>query len=238
MKGEVLYFDDERGIGFANGDDGNRYHFDRGDLPAGYAPRKGIRIAFTPSGNRAGAIQPEGGFVVAPAPDSPARSAPAIARPTSSVPQVTSGVSPPPSAAAASAPGDRSLWGYFKGCVTSGYMRFGGRARRKEYWGFVLFFLLTTLALTAIAGIVDGVLGNLDRDEPIFTVVVPVLFVLSMILPSLAVTVRRVHDIGLSGWFVLLGLIPTVGNLIILVFALIPSQGKANRWGEVPPGAL
>ena len=51
-------------------------------------------------------------------------------------------------------------------------------------------------------------------------------------------TVRRIHDIGLSGWFILLGLIPTVGNLIILVFALIPSQGKANRWGEVPPGAL
>ncbi|WP_170314624.1 hypothetical protein [Aquibium carbonis] len=56
MQGEVLYFDAERGIGFANGDDGNRYHFDRSDLPGGYAPRKGARDWPTrwpcPSGRR------------------------------------------------------------------------------------------------------------------------------------------------------------------------------------------
>ncbi|MFN3547969.1 MAG: DUF805 domain-containing protein [Mesorhizobium sp.] len=237
MKGEVLYFDDERGIGFANGDDGNRYHFDRGDLPAGYAPRKGMRIAFTPSGNRAGAIQPEGGFVAAPAAASPSTRE---ARPTGAVPSITAGAvtSAPMSAQPADAPDPRSLFGHFRYCVTGGYARFGGRARRREYWGFVLFFLLMMSLVSFAALVIDAGAGNLDRDEPITLAILAPLVLLAMILPSIAVTVRRIHDIGLSGWFVLLGLIPTIGSLILIVFALIPSQGKANRWGDVPPGAL
>lgn len=238
MKGEVLYFDAERGIGFANGDDGNRYHFDRADLPGGYAPQKGARIGFTPSGNRAGAIQPEGGFAAA-------TSAPAVApreaRPTGAVPSVSAGAAtstPTRARGTTTVAATPSLFGYFRYCMTGGYRTFSGRARRKEYWGFVLFFLLTTSLVSFVAMLIDAAAGNLDRDEPITLAILLPLVLLAMILPSIAVTVRRIHDIGLSGWFVLLGLIPTVGNLILIVFALIPSQGKANRWGEVPPGAL
>ena len=236
MRGEVLYFDAERGIGFANGEDGNRYHFDRADLPGGYAPRKGVRIAFTPSGNRAGAVQPEGGFATAPA--APAV-APREARPTGAVPSVAAGAVASVSARGVGlSPASTSLWGYFRHCVTGGYASFRGRARRREYWGFVLFFMVAMTLFVTIGGILDGVTGNLDDEQPIFLFSLTGLFSVTMIVPSIAVTVRRIHDIGLSGWFVLLGLIPTVGSLILIVFALIPSQKKPNRWGEVPAGAL
>ena len=62
------------------------------------------------------------------------------------------------------------------------------------------------------------------------------LFFLATFIPSLAITVRRIHDIGLSGWFYLLILIPYIGGLIILVFTLVPSQKNDNKWGPVPEG--
>ena len=102
----------------------------------------------------------------------------------------------------------------------------------------MLFFALTVIFVTVAGVVIDAALGNLDREEPVFTSIFAGLVVLSMLVPSLAVTVRRIHDIGLSGWFILLGLIPTFGNLIILVFAMIPSQKRENRWGEVPDGIL
>ncbi|WP_187968425.1 DUF805 domain-containing protein [Aquibium microcysteis] len=255
MKGDVLYFDAERGIGFASGDDGNRYHFDRADLPAGFSPQKGMRIAFTPSGNRAGAIVPQGGIAAAPqtaVPAAPAAAGPTQAvagrqaRPAGAVPPVEAAPTRAvPSVAAAPAPGaplagarPLSLFGHFRSCVTAGYVRFRGRATRREYWGFVLFSVLAVLAVALAALILDASVGNLDRDEPIALAILAPLAVLALVLPSVAVTVRRIHDVGLSGWFVLLGLIPSVGSLIILVFALIPSQKRPNRWGEVPADVL
>ena len=62
------------------------------------------------------------------------------------------------------------------------------------------------------------------------------LFVLATLVPGIAMTVRRQHDIGLSGWFFLLIFVPYLGNLIIFVFSLIPSQKHENRWGPVPAG--
>ena len=59
-------------------------------------------------------------------------------------------------------------------------------------------------------------------------------FLLATFLPGLGMTVRRLHDIGLSGWLYLVILIPTFGSLIILVFALIPTQARENKWGPVP----
>lgn len=244
MKGDVLYFDAERGIGFASGDDGNRYHFDRGDLPAGLSPQKGTRIAFTPSGNRAGGIVPEGGVAAAPqkaapAPPAPGGPTPAVAgrqaRPAGAVPPIEAAPALGVERTAARPP---SLFGHFRSCVTGGYVRFRGRATRREYWGFVLFYLLAAILVGAVGGVLDGVMGNIRDEEPIFTIALPVLFGLATILPAAAVTVRRIHDIGLSGWFVLLGLIPTIGGLIILVFTLVPSQKRPNRWGEVPAGVL
>ena len=94
----------------------------------------------------------------------------------------------------------------------------------------MLGYLVLGLAGLAI----DNAVGT--GDEPAVMIILVVLFGLAITLPGLAVTVRRQHDIGLSGWFILLGLIPTFGSLIIIVFALIPSQKHENRWGPVPEG--
>ncbi|MDH4987164.1 DUF805 domain-containing protein [Aminobacter anthyllidis] len=130
------------------------------------------------------------------------------------------------------------LWSYFWCAITINYASFRARARRKEYWGYYLFWAISVVALTAIGFGIDGALGRLDAgmEEPIAGFALPGLFVLGTLLPSIAVTIRRIHDLGLSGWFYLLILLPYVGGLIIFVFTLIPSQKHENRWGPVPAG--
>ena len=74
--------------------------------------------------------------------------------------------------------------------------------------------------------------GDPDRDDRAAVG----LFLLATFIPGLALIVRRQHDIGLSGWFYLLVLVPYVGGLIVFVFTLIPSQKHDNKWGPVPYG--
>lgn len=128
------------------------------------------------------------------------------------------------------------LWSYFWRCLTASYADFQGRARRKEYWGYFLFWLLALCAISTAAVFADLSTGDLDRGEPYLTIGAISVFLLGTVIPGIAVTVRRQHDIGLSGWFILLVFIPYLGNLIIFVFALIPSQKHDNRWGPVPSG--
>jgi len=218
VSGEVIYFDAERGIGFASGADGNRYVFDRDDLDGLASVSKGTRITFRADGDHARDI-------VVPSAKSAVRAVHAVP---------VAGADEP----AAEAQPARGLFGYFRYCASSGYARFRGRARRKEYWGFALFSLVSMMVVGGVGLVIDGALGNLDEPEPsaAVTVLCAVLLTLALLLPSLAVTVRRLHDIGLSGWFLLLWLIPSIGPLIVLVFTLIPSQKHDNKWGPVPAG--
>jgi uncharacterized membrane protein YhaH (DUF805 family) len=84
----------------------------------------------------------------------------------------------------------------------------------------------------------DAGLGNLDggNEVPAVTIAAAGILLLGSIIPHIAVTIRRQHDIGISGWFYLLIFVPYVGNLIILVFTLIPSQANENKWGPIPYG--
>src|SRR5690606_19853716 len=118
--------------------------------------------------------------------------------------------------------------------LTARYARFRGRATRKEYWGFVLFSLISAALVAALGFVIDAAMGN--ADEPAVTMIVLALFGLALIIPGLAVTVRRIHDIGLSGWLILLNFVPTFGSLIIFVFTVVPSQRHPNKWGPVPAG--
>lgn len=106
-----------------------------------------------------------------------------------------------------------------------------GRARRKEYWFFLLFYIIIIVVLS----FVDGMLGfgGAKGGPGILSVV----FVLAMLLPSLAVAVRRLHDIGRSGWWILIGLVPLIGGIVLLVFALMDSQPGANAYGPNPKEA-
>jgi len=108
------------------------------------------------------------------------------------------------------------------------YAVFAGRARRKEFWFFMLFNTLITVALAMI----DMWTGTYDEDVGLG--LLSGLYAVAMIVPSIAVTVRRLHDTDRSGWWYLLLFIPLIGALVILVFMLLDSQRGSNRFGPNP----
>lgn len=108
------------------------------------------------------------------------------------------------------------------------YAVFTGRSRRSEYWYFALFYFLILFALS----IVDVVAGTMSADAEIG--LFSGIFGLAMVVPSIAVGVRRLHDIGKSGWWILIGFIPLVGWIILLVWACRDSQPGANAYGPNP----
>lgn len=115
----------------------------------------------------------------------------------------------------------------------SNYVNFKGRARRSEYWFVVLFLVLTNMAAT----IIDFTLFFDNLDEFLLTSgfgPVGVLWALATFLPSLALVVRRLHDTDKSGWWILIGLVPVAGAIVLLVFALLDSTAGDNRFGASP----
>lgn len=112
--------------------------------------------------------------------------------------------------------------------VLKKYAEFGGRARRKEYWMFALFNVIFLI----VAIILDNVLGTTIGDLPYG--VFYFLYALAVLLPGLAVGVRRLHDVGKSGWMMLIGLIPLIGAIWLLVLVCTDSQVGTNKWGENP----
>jgi len=109
--------------------------------------------------------------------------------------------------------------------VFSKYATFSGRARRSEFWWFTLFAIIVYI----VVGIIDAAIKN---------AVLGVIVALALLLPSLAVTVRRLHDTGRSGWWILIGLIPFVGAIVLLVFECQDSQPGANNYGPSPKGGV
>lgn len=112
---------------------------------------------------------------------------------------------------------------YWLGCFTK-YATFSGRARRKEYWMFILFNMLVAFGVN----IVDAVLGMEG--------VLAAGYSLAALIPAWAVFTRRMHDIGKSGWWWLIGLVPVVGAIVLLVFMCKDSQPGDNAYGPNPKG--
>ncbi|MGP0587489.1 DUF805 domain-containing protein [Paenibacillus timonensis] len=106
--------------------------------------------------------------------------------------------------------------------VLKNYVGFQGRARRKEYWMFVLFNIIAAFVLGFIGGLINQAFG----------LILGYVYGLAVLLPSLAVAVRRLHDTGRSGWMLLLSLIPLVGSIIVLVFLCMDSEVSDNRYGS------
>lgn len=113
-----------------------------------------------------------------------------------------------------------------RSCLTK-YVDFSGRAGRSEYWWFALFNLLVSL----VAGVLDGIFGTGSGGVGL----IESLAGLALLLPSLAVAVRRLHDTSRSGWWLLIGVIPIVGWIVLLVF-YVQSSHPANRYGPPPLG--
>ena len=103
--------------------------------------------------------------------------------------------------------------------VLGNYATFSGRAGRSEFWYWVLFVLLVSIALNIVGTFVNGT-GALSG-----------LFSLATFLPGLAVDVRRLHDIGKSGWNLLWGFIPILGWIYLIYLFVQPSQPGANAYG-------
>lgn len=114
--------------------------------------------------------------------------------------------------------------------VLKQYAVFKGRARRKEYWFFILFNLIASVVLTVI----DFMTGLLDAELGIG--LLSGLYSLAVLVPSLAVTVRRLHDTDRSGWWLLIGLVPLLGGIVLLVFMLLDSMAEDNQYGANPKG--
>lgn len=106
------------------------------------------------------------------------------------------------------------------------YAVFSGRAQRAEYWYFLLFYLIIYVGLA----IVDSLLGMSEIG------LLSLIFSLAMIVPSLAVSVRRLHDVDRTGWWVLFAFIPLIGFIVLLVFTVQDGTPGENRFGSNPKG--
>jgi len=118
------------------------------------------------------------------------------------------------------------------------YAEFGGRSRRREYWSFVLFYVLVYVVLNVLFGrhqIVEGP-GSVAAFSGLRggAGLVGGLFALGSLIPHLAVAVRRLHDQDRSGWLLLLGLIPVLGWFALLVLYCLPGTQGSNRYGPDP----
>lgn len=109
--------------------------------------------------------------------------------------------------------------------VLKKYAVFSGRSRRAEYWYFTLFNIIIVIILTIISAVVGDNYNILG-----------ILYGLAVLIPGIAVSVRRLHDVGKSGWMLLIALIPLVGPIWLLILMLSDSNPGNNKYGPNPKG--
>ena len=111
--------------------------------------------------------------------------------------------------------------------VLKKYAVFSGRARRKEFWMFALFNAI----FSVVAAILDYVLGFAGEEG---LGLISALYSLALFIPGLAVQVRRLHDVGKSGWWIFISLIPIIGAIWLLILSVTDSEPGENRYGPNP----
>jgi uncharacterized membrane protein YhaH (DUF805 family) len=118
--------------------------------------------------------------------------------------------------------------------VLGKYATFSGRAARPEYWWWVL----ATIILYIILGVIDGALVapmmGYESFAPDAGQPLSLLASLALLLPNLAVAVRRLHDTDRSGWWVLISIIPIIGTLVLIYFLVLRGTEGSNRFGDAP----
>ena len=106
---------------------------------------------------------------------------------------------------------------------------FSGRSRRKEYWIFNLFNAIFVLVLV----LMTVPFSDQEKPSPI-PFFLMLAYCVVVFVPSLSITIRRLHDIGKSGWWYFIGFVPLIGGIILLVFTVLDSEPSANQWGLDP----
>ena len=114
--------------------------------------------------------------------------------------------------------------------VLKKYAVFNGRARRKEYWSFFLFNILVSILLAVI----DMAIGSFNAEAGMG--LLGGIYALAVLIPSIAVSVRRLHDTGRSGWWLLIALVPIIGVIVLVIFMLQDSKPE-NQYGPNPKAA-
>lgn len=124
--------------------------------------------------------------------------------------------------------------------VFSKYVTFSGRARRAEYWWFLLFIIIASFVLAYIdiavlgSGSTESAMGDGSVSVSVDAGPLMAIFMLAILLPSIALNVRRLHDTDRSGWWLLVGFVPLIGTLVLLYFYLCKGTAGANRFGPDP----
>ncbi len=128
-----------------------------------------------------------------------------------------------------------------KKVVMENYCNFKGRARRSEFWWYCLANTLLSIMIcipmyAILIGMASSGKGNVEAMTTFASVygLIPRLVGIALLLPSLGVCVRRLHDIGKSGWNLLLGFIPCVGGILLIVWYCQDSERGVNAWGDSP----
>ncbi len=120
--------------------------------------------------------------------------------------------------------------------VFSKYATFSGRASRSEYWFFALFNAVISIALILLGTVIGAAAGGSEgaANGMLVGYILYAIYGLGVLIPSLAVTVRRLHDSNKSGWLILIGLIPFVGSIVLLVFMILQGTNGENQYGNIP----
>lgn len=126
---------------------------------------------------------------------------------------------------------DFGVFDWWKKVVKNNYANFEGRARRSEYWYFVLANIVILVPIMAIGAFFIAI-TEMEEFLPVLAGVA-IFYNLLIFIPTIAVSVRRLHDTGKSGWFYLLNFIP-LGSIILLIFYIQDSDLGTNKWGENP----
>ena len=111
------------------------------------------------------------------------------------------------------------------------YAKFEGRARRTEYWMFLLINLVISFVLSIFGYLIQDGSGQVGFFSIIYT-----LYGIAVLIPGIAVTVRRLHDVGKKGWWIFIVLVPLIGWVLMLVFLFTDSQPGDNQYGPNPKG--
>jgi uncharacterized membrane protein YhaH (DUF805 family) len=122
------------------------------------------------------------------------------------------------------------------------YAEFSGRSQRKEYWMFELLvaivYIMCAIIMSMGAPTIDPYTGAVSGGSALYTIGLSLLglFGLATIIPAIAVAIRRLHDTDRSGWWILIGLVPLVGAIVLLIFYVTDGTPGPNRFGPDPKG--
>ena len=199
MKGSILDFSIQTNTGIISGDDQNRYNFTGAEWRGQRPPARGDRVDFDVD-NTGSAIQ--------------IFTALGHSNPVQNISNQLDKLSDQNKAEE-----QFNMIDWFVKCLKN-YTTFTGRARRKEYW----YFVLVQFIILIVAQIIDAILGT----EFVFYAIVA----LALFIPSLAAAVRRLHDTGRSGWWFLIALIPLIGTILLIIWLASDTKQGKNQWGQ------